>query len=86
MLPNQCDHNDFILWPLANLYMNDQFRNMQCPFSQKVNFRLNIMLHGIKKIYFLYNISFIYVLRKTYQWRNTKRRLSRLYLYARNPL
>ena len=45
-LGNQCDHDYFVVWPLANLYINDQSKNIHCLFSQNVNFRLNTLLHG----------------------------------------
>ena len=44
MLHKQCNHNDFIVWPPANPYMNDQFKNIQGLFSQNVYFRLNTLL------------------------------------------
>ena len=47
MLQNQCDHDNIILWPLANRYVNDKFKNIHCLFSQYVdNFMLNTLLHG----------------------------------------
>ena len=46
MQRNECDHHNFILWPLANPYINDQSKNIQILFSQNVDFRLNTMLHG----------------------------------------
>ena len=46
MLWNQCHKIYFITWPLANSYINDQFKNMQRLFSRNVNFRLNTLLHG----------------------------------------
>ena len=46
MLGNQCYHNNFIVWPLANPYINNQYEYMLCQFTQNVDFRLNTMLHG----------------------------------------
>ena len=46
MLRSECGHNNFILWPLAIPYINDQFKNIQCPFSQNVILRIYTMLHG----------------------------------------
>ena len=46
ILRNQHDHPYFILWLLANFYMNDQCKNIQWPFSQNTDFRLNTLLHG----------------------------------------
>ena len=43
---NPCEQNNFIIRPLANPYMNDQFKNHQVPFFLKknVNYRLITML------------------------------------------
>ena len=46
ILRNQCEHNGFIRWPLANPYINDQLKNSHCLFSQNANFILNTILHG----------------------------------------
>ena len=46
MLKNPCDQNNFIFWLLANSYIYDQYKNIQCLFSQNVNFRLNTLLRG----------------------------------------
>ena len=55
MLRNECGHNNFIPWLLANPHINDQFKNILCLFSQNVNFRLNILLHGaLQLIYRFY--------------------------------
>ena len=40
MLQNQCDLNNFIIWPLANPYSNDQ-----CLFSQ--NDLLELFAHSL---------------------------------------
>ena len=52
MLGNQCDHNNSIIWPLTDPYMNDKFINIQCLFSQNLNLRLNTMLHGALHVIF----------------------------------
>ena len=46
MLRNQYYHDNIIVWPFANPYINDQFQNTRCLFSQNVDFRLNTLLHG----------------------------------------
>ena len=46
MPQNQCDNTSLILRQLANLYINYQFKNIQCRSTQNVDFRLNTMLHG----------------------------------------
>ena len=40
----------FILRRLASPYINDQRENIQCIFSQNVNFRLNTLLHGARQL------------------------------------
>ena len=46
MPPKQCEHDNIIIWPLANPYINDQFKNIHSLFSQNVDFRFNTLLHG----------------------------------------
>ena len=43
---NLCNHNNFVVWPLVNPYINDQCKNIQCPLTQNANFRLKKLLHG----------------------------------------
>ena len=57
MLQNQCDHKRSIIWPLANPYINDQFKNLQCLFTQNPDFRLNTMLYGVLQL--LIGIDFV---------------------------
>ena len=57
MLRKQYDYNCFILWSLADHYINDEFKNTQCLFSRKVNFMLNTILHGAFQVKFLYNFT-----------------------------
>ena len=44
MLQNQCHHNSFILWPLADI--NGKFKSVLCLFTQNVNFRLKHIVEG----------------------------------------
>ena len=46
MQRSQCDHNNLILWPIANPYINDQLKSIQCLFPKNVNFTLNTLLLG----------------------------------------
>ena len=46
ILQNQCDHDNIILWPLANPYINAHLKDIHRLFSQNVNFTLNTLLHG----------------------------------------
>ena len=46
MLQNQYGRYNIVVWPLANPVINEQFKNIQCLFSQRVDFRLNTLLHG----------------------------------------
>ena len=59
MQRNQRDHNNFLIWPLANPNLNDKFKYIQMTLLSNVNFRLNTFCKELSLVPFFKKI-FIY--------------------------